>query len=167
MVLQIVVVVALALVTLGLAVYRVPEARTRLALWIVVVTLWVATAVWVFLSLRSPSVVERVAEVEQVVPRLQEAEREFHDLFGEYVLLSPCPEELPGAEPVALSPECIRAWAELGVSALDPLYCQYVVVEREGGVAILATCDTDGDGARATWEADLETLRRTSAEGVY
>lgn len=108
-------------------------------------------------------------EVEALVNAIRQAEIDYHDAFGEYVSAeaAPRPPHAVGPEPVAWNPtEGFRklSWAP----EADEVYGSYQVQADKHGFKIIGSCDVDGDGERAVFEATQEqAAQRTTASGVY
>lgn len=141
-----------------------PLAKSPMRKFIFGVALLGDLLVTVHLALTFRSAQDSETEVSKYFPLIQKTEGAYHEPFGEYLPLPPCPVGVPSAQPRELDRTCLKEWADLGIRPEGPLYCTWEVV-TEPTVKITATCDLDGDGKFARYEGDLTAFRALD-EGV-
>ncbi|MEZ4236250.1 MAG: hypothetical protein R3F59_08840 [Myxococcota bacterium] len=112
---------------------------------------------------------DRVGEVEANVEAIRQAELQYHDAFGEYVSAeaAPRPAYQVDPNPIPWKPtDGFRklAWAPESTEVVG----SYSVQADGAGFKVTGSCDVDGDGQRATFEATHEVeAHATSPAGVY
>lgn len=131
--------------------------RTEVLIGAAVVGVLGLIAVPLFMSVGKNSSRE---EVPLVVDSLRQAQLFHHKQFGEYVAIESGPQA-----PTTVGPRGVPWKTNAGFTALgwDPssvglseLYGSYKVSVTDDGFKITGTCDVDGDGERATYEATVE-----------
>jgi type II secretory pathway pseudopilin PulG len=111
----------------------------------------------------------RLEELEKNVNAIRTAELQYHDAFGEYVSTeaAPRPPYAVDPNPVAWAPtDGFRklSWAPDTEAVLG----SYQVQAEGAGFKVIGSCDIDGDGERAVFEATHEAeAHAVSSSGVY
>jgi hypothetical protein len=108
-------------------------------------------------------------EVPRVVDAIRQAEIDYHDAFGDYVSaeVAPRPAHAVGADAVPWEPT--EGFKKLSFSPEEEnVYGSYQVQAEPDGFKVVGTCDVDGDGERAVFEATHDTpAHAVSAAGVF
>lgn len=147
--------------------HRSGVGRTELAIGAAVV----AVLVLVTLPLMTRTgTASRRAEVPLNVDHIRTAQLTHFSAFAEYVSAEPAPRrpEEVDDKPVPWAPS--RGFKTLAwePEATEQMWGSYSVKASKAGFEVFGTCDTDGDGRRASWVATHEKpAERTSAEDVY
>jgi hypothetical protein len=117
----------------------------------------------------SSSKSSRMGEVEANVNAIRQAELQYHDAFGEFVSAeaAPRPAYEVDPDPVAWAPT--EGFRKLSWAPETELVVGSYQVQAEGdGFKVIGSCDVDGDGERAVFEATHEVeAHAVTAAGVY
>lgn len=108
-------------------------------------------------------------EVEALVNAIRQAEIDYHDAFGEYVSAdaAPRPPHAVGPDPVPWAPTEGFRKLSWGPEA-EEVYGSYQVQADKKGFKVIGSCDVDGDGQRAIFEATHEEpAKLVTGSGVY
>ena len=103
------------------------------------------------------------------VEAIRQAELQYQEAFGEFVGAEPAPRAptAVGPEPVAWQPtEGFRklSWAP----EAEEVYGSFQVAATREGFTVTGTCDVDGDGERAVFQATKdEEAHAVTASSVY
>lgn len=143
--------------------------RTEVLIGAAVVGVLGLIAIPLFLSVGKGSARE---EVPLLVESIRKFEFLHHEPFGEYVSAAPAPREphlVDGhAVPWVTNAGFTKLGWEPGVEGLTEVYGSYHVSATEDGFKVTGTCDVDGDGERATFEATADKeAAAVSASNVY
>lgn len=149
--------------------YRRGLGRTEVLIGVAVLSVLGLIAVPLVWSLGNNSARQ---EVPLVVESIRAAEFAYHDPFGEYVSAESAPREphLVDENPVAWASN--GGFDKLGWKpgdvGLDTIYGSYKVATTKDGFTVIGTCDIDGDGERAIYEATAEAeATAKTASNVY
>jgi type II secretory pathway pseudopilin PulG len=108
-------------------------------------------------------------EVPRLVEAIRQAEITYHDAFSDYVSAeaAPRPGHAVGPDAVAWVPS--EGFRKLSWSPdEDNVYGSYQVQALPNGFKVVGSCDVDGDGDRAVFEATLdEAAHPVTATDVY
>jgi type II secretory pathway pseudopilin PulG len=108
-------------------------------------------------------------EVSRLVEDIRQAEITYHDAFSDFVSAeaAPRPAHAVGPEPVGWVPS--EGFRKLSWSPdVDSVYGSYQVQALPKGFKVVGSCDVDGDGDRAVFEATLEEpAHAVTAADVY
>ncbi len=108
-------------------------------------------------------------EVPRIVDAIRQAEIDYHDAFGDYVSAEAAPRAPHAVGPDAVPWKPTEGFRKLSFGPdAESVYGSYQVQAEPAGFKIVGTCDVDGDGERAVFEATLaEPARAVTAAGVY
>lgn len=111
----------------------------------------------------------RVREVEATVEQIRQAEIEHHDTFGEYVEAQAAPRPPHAVDPTAVPWEPSEGFRKLAVAPQrSEVIGSYQVHAERDDFKVIGTCDADGDGRRAVYEATRDqAVHAVTASGVY
>jgi hypothetical protein len=111
----------------------------------------------------------RREEVPRIVDAIRQAEIDYHDAFGDYVSAEAAPRPPHEVGPDAVPWQPTEGYRKLSFSPdAENVYGSYQVQAESGGFKVVGTCDVDGDGERAVFEATLdEPARPITAAGVF
>lgn len=99
----------------------------------------------------------RVQEVEQTVERIRRAEIDHHGRFGVYVAAEAAPRAPGDVDPKAIPWAPSAGFRELDFGPDRPeVIGSYRVEAADGDFKVVGTCDADGDGNRAIFEASRD-----------
>ena len=143
--------------------------RTEVLIGATVIGVLGLIAVPLFMSVGKNSSRE---EVPLVVESLRRAELFHFKQFGEYVAIESGPRAPTTVGPTSVPWKANTGFAALGWTpaqeGLSELYGSYKVSVTDTGFKVTGTCDVDGDGERATFEATVdEETKAITPSTVY
>lgn len=111
----------------------------------------------------------RAREVEVTVERIRLAELRHHELFGAYVPAASAPRAPEEVDPTAVPWTPTEGFRQLAVAPdrMEVIGSYQVQVEGDS-FKVIGTCDADGDGTRAVYEATPDRpVHAVTDPGVY
>ena len=111
----------------------------------------------------------RREEVPRIVDAIRQAELDYRDAFGDFVSADAAPRPVHAVGPNAVAWVPSEGFQKLSWRPeQDSVYGSYHVQALADGFRVVGTCDVDGDGTRAVFEADAtSSAHATSAADVY
>jgi type II secretory pathway pseudopilin PulG len=140
--------------------------RNEILIAVAVVAVLILVAIPLLLS---GSKQGQLTEVPLNVNAIRTAEIQYHDAFGEYVSAEAAPRAPHAVDPNPIPWAPSRGFNRLSwAPETEAVVGSYSVTATSDGFTVFGACDVDGDGARATFEANLaQEAKATSAENVY
>ena len=125
--------------------------------------------------LRASELRARLSEAPTTLDAIRTAEKMYHAESGVFWTLPPCPPGRPGPGIRRFDAACSARWSEFGFTPDRPLRCTYSVVDianagefQDHDFKLRATCDIDGDGEPALYEATrAEKSHRITGNDVF
>jgi type II secretory pathway pseudopilin PulG len=111
----------------------------------------------------------RVREVEETVEAIRQAEIQHHELFGAFVSAQSAPRPPYAVDPQAVPWVPSEGFRQLSFSPARAEVIGSYQVQAEGqDFKVIGTCDADGDGTQARFEATRDQAAHATTEsGVY
>lgn len=143
-----------------------PAGRAALLIGVAVLAVGALVVVPVFVASTRSS---RAQEVERTVERIRLAEIQHHEVFGAYVPAESAPRAPEDVDPAAVPWSPSEGFRKLAVAPeRASVIGSYRVVVSGDSFTVIGTCDADGDGARAVFEATRDLpVHAVTEPGVY
>jgi type II secretory pathway pseudopilin PulG len=111
----------------------------------------------------------RLEEVERTVQAIRKAELDYHDAFGEYVSAEAAPRPSHAVDPNPVPWVPSEGFRKLSWGPdQDQVIGSYQVQADKDGFKVVGSCDVDGDGQRAIFEATQDTdAHQVTESGIY